>query len=106
MVKMTADKPGPIQMGGPIAVENRTHDVPHAPVIFFDTAPTSGNINGSITITLGVGRQLSVDGQVKMDFVAAGYLRCSVQGARQLRSAIDNALALAEGANVEPNTLN
>ena len=95
MAKMTEDNPTPPHRGGPIAVENKTLDVPHAPVIFFDAAPNSGNVNGTVTITLSVGRQLSHGADVKMDFVAAGFLRCSVVGALQLRQAIDNALALA-----------
>lgn len=94
MTKPTEDNPPPHQ-GGQLTVEPNIRDVPHAPVLFFDGAPTSGNINGTVSVTLVAGRQLGHVGGTKMDFVAVGFLRCSIAGAIELRNALDNALALA-----------
>lgn len=70
-------------------------DVPHAPFVYFEGAPTSGCLNGMIRITLSAERVVSRDGKVATDQVAVAYLRTNVQGARALVEALNRALLLA-----------
>jgi hypothetical protein len=74
------------------------HDVPHAPFVYFEGAPTSGSVNGLIRITLSAERVLPRDGKVAADQVAVAYLRTNVQGARALVEALNGALLLAAPA--------
>jgi hypothetical protein len=70
-----------------------------APFIFFEGAPSFGNNNGVVNITLAANRHLLKDGLVASDVVAVGYLRCNIPAAVELRNAIDSALLL--GAKTE-----
>lgn len=75
-------------------------DVAHAPIVFFESAPTCGTFAGIIRVTLCALRTLpTADGGVKNDVIVTGYLRCSVAGAVDLRNALDKALLLAAPTN-------
>jgi hypothetical protein len=69
-------------------------DASGAPFIYFDEAPALGGGNGMLNITLGCYRNLCTEEGVKTDMVAVAYLRCTVQGALSLKSAIDKALLM------------
>jgi len=75
---------------------NLIRDAPHAPFIYFEVAPAFGLTHGVINLTLSAHRTLmQPDGKVTTEQVVVAYLRGSVQAARSLRQAIDNALLLA-----------
>ena len=78
-------------------------DTLHAPVIYFDGAPNFGCNGGIVSIALAVARHLSRDGEVVSDVIAVAHLRCSVEAAVDLRSAIDNALLLGAPTEGEAN---
>lgn len=88
MAKSTPPKPGLV-----------VKDTGHAPIIYFDVAPTFSNGNGVIGITLAAGRHLMDGTQVTNDVVAVAYLRCSVPVATALKTALERALLL--GAKAE-----
>jgi hypothetical protein len=75
-------------------------DLPHAPIIYFEGAPSFGINNGIINVTLAVARHLP-DGQggVAQDVIAIAYLRCNLPAAMELRKALDDAILL--GAKTE-----
>jgi hypothetical protein len=75
-------------------------DLPHAPIVYFEGAPSFGINNGIVNVTLAVVRNLP-DGQggIAQDVIAIGYLRCNVPGAIELRKALDDAILL--GAKTE-----
>jgi hypothetical protein len=71
------------------------HDIPHAPFVFYETAPAFGFTNGVINITLSANRTtIGTQGALNEQVVVA-YLRGNIQAALSLRRAIDNALLLA-----------
>lgn len=71
-------------------------DVPHAPFIFYECAPTFGITNDIITITLTAGRAwIGPDGQVMRDHVVVAYLRGDVKAALSLRQSLEDALLMA-----------
>jgi len=73
-----------------------TSDGPHAPIIYFESAPTLGTYAGVVRITLAAVRALpGNDGHTRNDFMVTGYLRCSLPAARELRNVLDRALLLA-----------
>ncbi len=77
-------------------VKLNIHDAPHAPIVFFDGAPNSGNNNGVVNITLAVSCPLpTADNGVDRNLQVAAYLRCSIPAAIDLRNAINNALLIA-----------
>ena len=73
-------------------------DRPHAPIVYFEIAPTFGHMNGMISVTLCSSVQLpEPDGvKVRNDMVAVAYLRSNIEGARLLRDALDKALLAAQ----------
>jgi hypothetical protein len=71
-------------------------DVPHAPFIFYEWAPSFGFTNGIINITLAANRSwVGPDGSIVNEQVAVAYLRGNVQAALGLRDSLDKALLLA-----------
>lgn len=71
-------------------------DAPHAPVIFFDGAPTLSVRDGVIGFTLTASHHLPLaGGQTSTEAVVAAHLRCSVPAARQFHDALGKALLLA-----------
>jgi hypothetical protein len=70
-------------------------DVPHAPIVYFEGAPSFGINNGIVNVTLAVARNLP-DGQggLAQDVIASAYLRCNVPAALELRKALDDAILL------------
>jgi hypothetical protein len=74
-------------------------DAANAPIIYFDSAPTFGNVNGVINVTIVASRHLPQGGKIVTDVIAVGSLRCSIPAAIDLRNAIDQALLL--GAKTE-----
>jgi hypothetical protein len=79
-------------------------DTPHAPIVFYEWAPTSGFANGIINVTLGANRitQVRSNGAVVSEGVVVAHLRGSVQAALNLRRALDRALSAAVGAQTPP----
>ena len=79
-------------------------DTPHAPIVFYEWAPTSGFANGIINVTLGAKRiaQVRSNGAVVSEGVVVAHLRGSVQAALNLRRALDRALSAAVGAQTPP----
>ncbi len=71
------------------------HDKPHAPFVFFESAPAAGFTNGVINVTLAANRTWIDDGKAVNEQVVVAYLRGNIQAALSLRQAIDNALILA-----------
>lgn len=66
-----------------------------APVVYFDLAPTFGNINGVVNVTLAFARHLiDANGQPSQQFVACAHLRCSIASAVDLRNALNDALLM------------
>ena len=71
-------------------------DTPHAPFIFFETAPVSGYADGIVSIILGAScPQIRPNGEVREEAIVTAHLKCSIQAAVNLRDAIDNALSRA-----------
>jgi hypothetical protein len=70
-------------------------DTLHAPFIFYDWAPCLGFTNGVVNITLAANRTWIRPNGVANEQVVVAYLRGSIQAARNLRKAIDDALLLA-----------
>jgi hypothetical protein len=70
-------------------------DVPHAPFIFYEWAPSFGYVNGIINITLAANRSFVGPNGVVNEQVATAYLRGSIPAALSLRKALDDALLLA-----------
>ena len=70
-------------------------DIPHAPFIFYEVAPAFGVTNGVVNITLSANRSWAGPNGIVNEQVVVAYLRGSIQAARRLRRAIDNALLLA-----------
>jgi hypothetical protein len=77
-------------------------DVPHAPFIFYEWAPSFGVNNGIINITLAAGRSWVGPNGVVNEHVVTAYLRGNIQAALSLRKAIDDALLLATPAAPTP----
>jgi hypothetical protein len=75
-------------------------DLPHAPIVYFEGAPSFGINTGILNVTLAVVRNLP-DGQggVAQDAIAVAYLRCHTPAAVELRKALDDAILL--GAKTE-----
>lgn len=79
-------------------------DVPHAPIVYFEGAPTFGCNNGIVNVTLAASRNLLDGTAVVHDVVAVASLRCNVQAAIALRDALNDALLI--GAPSEGGTAN
>jgi hypothetical protein len=63
-------------------------DTPHAPFIFFETAPVSGYADGIVSIILGAScPQIRPNGEVRGEAVVTAHLKCSIQAAVNLRDA-------------------
>jgi len=72
---------------------------PHgAPFVFFEGAPISGYGGDMITITLANGRHTRQGEAVVNTVTAVAHLRCSVYGAQELLTSLQNALNTAEQA--------
>jgi hypothetical protein len=72
-------------------------DIPHAPFVFYDGAPSFGYVNGVINITLAAGRSwVGSDGKIVNDHVVTAYLRGNVVAAINLRDSLDKAILLAQ----------
>lgn len=78
-------------------------DSKNAPVIFFDGVSNLGNFHGIVNLTLVSSRNLMSDGVVVSDIVAMAFLRCGIQGAIELRNAIDQALLLGAETKGQAN---
>ncbi|KIZ41591.1 MULTISPECIES: hypothetical protein [Rhodopseudomonas] len=73
------------------------HDLPSAPIIFFEFCPTLGNNNGLINIMLAAGIVLpTASTATNVVPVAVAHLRCSSIAAKQLRDALDKALLMGQ----------
>jgi hypothetical protein len=95
-----ADKPDKVEQVEPGKLT--VSDTGLARFIVFEAAPSFGNSDGVVNITLAAIRHLLKDGALASDAVAVAYLKCSVAAAIELRDAIDSALLL--GAKTErPN---
>jgi hypothetical protein len=71
-------------------------DTPHAPFIFFESAPAFGFTNGVVNLTLSANRTfVGPDSTIANEQVVVAYLRGNVHAAMSLRQAIDSALLLA-----------
>lgn len=80
----------------PVPAQSAATEDPHAPVTFFDRAPTLSLRDGVVGLTLTAERHLPLSsGQTSSDSVVVGHLRCSVSAARQLHDALGKALLLA-----------
>ena len=77
-------------------------DMLHAPVIYCDTVPAFGLINGVVAITLAAGRWLEINGALQGRPVVVGHLRMTLDGAAALRDALDK--AILAGRKVEGGT--
>ena len=73
-------------------------DIPHAPFIFYDWAPCLGFTNGVVNITLAANCTWIRPNGVANEQVVVAYLRGSIQAARNLRKAIDEAQDYRSGA--------
>jgi hypothetical protein len=83
-------------------------DAPHAPIFFYEWAPTSGFANGIISVTLAANCTTHVrpNGEVVSESLVVAHLRGSVQAALNLRKALDRALSLAAGVQAAKGTTN
>lgn len=76
-----------------------------APMIYFDGAPTLGLSNSVVEIDLSARVMNLYQGdRVTTDTLCVAHLKCSIEAAVQLRTAINKALAMAkyEEADVLP----
>lgn len=78
-------------------------DVVHAPYVYFDGAPTFGNLNGIVNVTLCAARHVPSGDRIATDIISVAYLRCSVIAAVELRDSIDKALLLGAQTQGEAN---
>ena len=77
-------------------------DIPHAPFLYFENAPTFGHLNGVFHVMLSANRYLpGADNKIQADSVVVAHLRGNRQALESLRSAIDGALLL--GAKTDGN---
>ena len=82
-----------------------TVDIPHAPIIFFESAPALAYFDGTLRITLSTIVTLpTADGKTTSQDVVACYLRCGVHAARHLRDTLDKALLLSVPAQHDGKT--
>lgn len=75
-----------------------------APFIFFDGAPCFGALAGLVEITLAA-RTIApkTDNSTAVDVSCVAHLRCGHAAAVSLRDALNQALAMLEGANAAKN---
>ena len=72
----------------------------HAPIVFFDEAPTFGNNGHVVNVLLCAYRNMPDANQViETDLLVTAHLRCSIGAAVALRNALNDALLL--GAKTE-----
>ena len=69
----------------------------HAPMIFFDGAPTMAAFNGIIAVTLSASfYEVGANGQVDTQRSVVAHLRTNLAGVRILRDSIDKVMLLAQ----------
>jgi hypothetical protein len=73
-------------------------DVPHAPFIFFENAPTFGVTGGVVSVSLSASRSQVGTNGIENDLVIVAYLRGNIPAMMSLRQAIDQAMLLAAPA--------
>jgi hypothetical protein len=79
-------------------------DSSHAPILFFDAAPSFGCVSGIVRVTLVAQRLIPTDGQYPhSDVVIVGHLRMGVEAALSLKNALEGALLLASPPAERPN---
>jgi hypothetical protein len=68
------------------------------PIVYFDGAPTVSHLNGVIGVTLTVTSNVPMGGggQIKVVASIAAHLKCNIPAARSLKTALENALLLAQ----------
>src|SRR5690349_17020986 len=71
-------------------------DLPHAPFVFFESAPTFGVMSGVLNITLAATRTVIGPGGILTDHVVTAYLRGNVSAMLSLKDAIEGAMLLAQ----------
>jgi hypothetical protein len=74
-------------------------DTPHAPFIFFESAPTFGVMNGVLNITLAATRTVIGPDGILTDHVVIAYLRGNVPAMLSLKGAIEGAMLLGTAAD-------
>lgn len=74
-----------------------------APLVYFDGVPVYGASAGNVQVELAC-RMLapSRDGDVVVDMVCTGHLRCSPDAARSLIDSLQKAIGMAEQAPKSP----
>lgn len=93
--RVPAEKPA-VQPAAAQQVRPLAADTPHAPLIFFDEAPTVSARDGVIGFTLTAGHHLPLaGGHTASEAVVAAHLRCSLAAARRLHDALGKVLLLA-----------
>ena len=70
--------------GGISAIASAT-----APMIFFDNAPTMGNYNGVMHLSLSAMRFMPGEGRAVADSVMVAHLRTNLEGLQSLKIAIE-----------------
>ena len=90
------EKPTPKPQPQPQAAPTLLKNSGLAPFVYFDCAPVFGTLGGVIEVELAVRMLMPrTDNTVANEFQCAAHLRSSVQGAMQLRDALDKAIAMA-----------
>lgn len=93
--RLSAPKPA-APPAAPQPARSLAADTPHAPVIFFDGAPTFSLTDGIVGFTLTTGHHLPLAGnQTRTEAVVAAHLRCSIPAARRFYDALGKVLLLA-----------
>ena len=84
-------------------------DTSHAPVIYFETVPFTGSVNGVYRLTLAAGLLSgtvggSGGGKIENTFAVVAHLRGNKEALLELRNGIDQALAAASAqSGIKPN---
>ena len=93
--------PGSLDAGGGVKVPISATPLP---IIYFDSAPSLSHMNGVTGVTLTVsGNVPTSDNQIVTCVSVAGFLKCSIPAAIQLRGALDSALLLAQPVEGKAN---
>ena len=91
MADKLEQEPHPVREMLPLAAGSSAH----APMLYFEDAPTFGHLNGVIQVTLEAVQIVSEPSGVKRERVVVAHLRMNILAARALRAALEGALLIA-----------
>lgn len=72
----------------------KSFDVSNVPMVYFAGAPSFGNRDGAVNVTLDFNRHIPARPNAEMDVLGCSHLCCSQNAARDLIDALQNALLI------------